>query len=227
MFLKQQNIFWKKISDNIIKIVCFDIKLYLCKNFPMNTNQVKTINDPALGEIVFSQNQRAKRCIIRISSREQGKVSVTVPASGSVRDAEKFFYKERENIIKKLAALKAKYEKTAENKLSYNKKELKTDALNFLPSETARLAAEHNFHYQKVTVRETKTRWGSCSARKNISLSVFLMTLPRHLIHYVILHELCHTVEMNHSAAFWALLDRCTGGKAKALRREIRKFGTC
>ena len=59
--------------------------------------------------------------------------------------------------------------------------------------------------YAKLTIRASRTKWGSCSGRNTISLSLFLMTLPEHLRDYVIVHELCHTVHHNHSPRFHAL----------------------
>ena len=56
----------------------------------------------------------------------------------------------------------------------------------------------------------------------SINLSVYLMTLPSHLINYVILHELCHTVHHDHSDAFWALMDKVTEGKSKSLHKELK-----
>jgi predicted metal-dependent hydrolase len=103
-------------------------------------------------------------------------------------------------------------------------KELRISAKQYLPAEMQRLAQHHGFHYQQVKIRKSKTRWGSCSSKGIINLSFYLMLLPSHLIEYVLLHELCHTVEMNHSAAFWSLLDSHTHQRAKLLRKELRRY---
>ena len=91
----------------------------------------------------------------------------------------------------------------------------------------ATLALQHGFHYNGVTIKDMSSRWGSCSNRKHINLSLLLMTLPWHLIDYVLLHELCHTVELNHSDRFWALMDRVTDGKALQLRQALKSYPTC
>ncbi|MDR1331017.1 MAG: M48 family metallopeptidase, partial [Tannerella sp.] len=104
------------------------------------------------------------------------------------------------------------------------KKALRHEATRVLPPRLATLAAQHGFRYAEVTIRDVKTRWGSCSTAKNISLSLSLLLLPAHLIDYVMLHELCHTVEMNHSTRFWQLMDRVTDNRAKTLRSELKRF---
>jgi predicted metal-dependent hydrolase len=86
----------------------------------------------------------------------------------------------------------------------------------------ARLAEEHGFRYDRVTIRSQKTRWGSCSVRKTISLSCHLLFLPSDVVRYVLLHELCHTVFMNHSDKFWLLLDGFEPD-CKAMRRRTRR----
>lgn len=93
-----------------------------------------------------------------------------------------------------------------------------------LPGRLAFLSARHELPYTKVSINAARTRWGSCSSRKSINLSLFLMLLPSRLIDYVLLHELCHTREMNHGPRFWALLDKLTQGQALALRKELRCF---
>ena len=98
------------------------------------------------------------------------------------------------------------------------------EAIRTLPGRLERIAFRHGFQYAHVTVRQTKTRWGSCSSKKRINLSSSLMLLPDHLIDYVLLHELCHTVEMNHSKHFWALMDKVTNGKAHNLSKELKKI---
>lgn len=88
------------------------------------------------------------------------------------------------------------------------------------------MAAERSLNLNNVKVSSAKGRWGSCSSKGNINLSLYLVLLPRHLQDYVLQHELTHLVEMNHSPRFWARLDEVCEGKAKALRKEIRGYNT-
>ena len=84
------------------------------------------------------------------------------------------------------------------------------------------LSQQHKLPYKSVKINSSRGRWGSCSASKAINLSYFLVLLPKHLIDYVLLHELCHTREMNHGDRFWKLLNELTDGKAMALRQELK-----
>ena len=100
---------------------------------------------------------------------------------------------------------------------------LRIEAKSFLPKRVDELAKKHNFTYQKLAIKNTKTRWGSCSFNNNINLSLHLMRLREELIDYVILHELVHTKVKNHSKEFWMTLDiHCP--KSKSLDRELKNY---
>jgi predicted metal-dependent hydrolase len=71
------------------------------------------------------------------------------------------------------------------------------------------IAETHGFHYKRLSIRSQKTRWGSCSSTKNISLNCKLLFMPEKVVNYVMIHELCHTIQMNHSQAFWQLVEDC------------------
>ena len=103
---------------------------------------------------------------------------------------------------------------------------LRNIAQRELPPRLKELADKHGFRYTRVTLRDSHSRWGSCSSHRTISLSIYLQLLPPHLADYVMLHELCHTVEMNHGERFWKLLDSLTNGKAKQLRKELKGYKT-
>lgn len=103
-------------------------------------------------------------------------------------------------------------------------KALRHEARRVLPGRLQALAAQCNFTYSGIRINNSKTRWASCSSRGSINLSLSIMLLPGHLIDYILLHELCHTREMNHSERFWALMDSVTGNKAKQLRQELKGY---
>ena len=98
------------------------------------------------------------------------------------------------------------------------------EAKDFLPKRVEKLATKHKFKVKKVSIKNSKTRWGSCSSDNNINLSLHMMRLPDYLIDYIILHELVHTKIKNHTKEFWQLLDSVSGN-AKKLDREVRDYG--
>lgn len=103
---------------------------------------------------------------------------------------------------------------------------MRNEAKRILPEWVKRLAALHEFKYKAIKINSSRTRWGSCSSLGNINLSLYCLLLPENLIELIILHELCHTIEMNHSSRFWNLLDKVTDGNAARLTTELKTFRT-
>lgn len=181
---------------------------------------------PRLGEVTLSQTLRVRR--ISISVRATGVVRLSFPYGVSQKRALAFLEQKagwieaaRERLSRKRAALPEQLP-PAEAKARIE--ELRRAAKADLPARIERIAAQTGLKYAKLTIRASRTKWGSCSGRNHISLSLFLMTLPEHLRDYVIVHELCHTVHHNHSPRFHALVDQLVGGREKPLNRELRGF---
>ncbi len=85
---------------------------------------------------------------------------------------------------------------------------LKDMARQVLPDMLDSLSVQYDLPYGRVTIRGQKTRWGSCSSSKNINLNYKLLFFPEPVVRYVLIHELCHTREMNHSNRFWMLVSQ-------------------
>lgn len=100
---------------------------------------------------------------------------------------------------------------------------LRKEAETLLPQRLGTLARQTGLDYQSVSIKRMKSRWGSCSSSQDITLSLFLMQLPWHLIDYVLIHELTHTRLMQHGKPFWQELERHLPN-ARLLRKEIKAY---
>jgi len=102
---------------------------------------------------------------------------------------------------------------------------LRAEAKEYLPIRTKTLSNTLNLKYNKLFLKNNKTNWGSCSAKNNINLNIHLVRLPDYLIDYVIIHELCHTLEKNHGPRFWQLMSQFMPNP-KQLSKELKSQST-
>ena len=164
-----------------------------------------TINIDGIGPVLFEKSRRAKRVIISVRTVKGARVAV--PTRTSFKKAFGFVYLKKGWIQRHLA----KIEQNENRKKAFIDPFLaidKADARKRLTARLYYLAREHGFTCNNVSIREQRTRWGSCSHKNNISLNVKLVLMPQEIIDYVMLHELVHTRIHNHSKKFWAELDR-------------------
>ena len=187
---------------------------------------IATWDHPRLGPVTLSQTRRARR--IAICVRASGAVRVSFPCGVSQRRAQAFVEEKIEWIERTRERLAARRADPVPE-LAPEERKMRIEALRRaakadLPERIARIAAQTGLRYGKMTVRASRTKWGSCTGRNDISLSLFLMKLPERLRDYVIVHELCHTVHHDHSPQFHALVDRLLGGRDRELMRELRRY---
>ena len=97
------------------------------------------------------------------------------------------------------------------------------EAKQILPNRVRDFAKEYDISINKIFIKNMKSQWGSCSKRQNINLNLHLMRLPNELIDYVIMHELTHISQMNHSKKFWNLLEK-RFPNSKYYDKKIKEF---
>lgn len=174
-----------------------------------------------LGIITLSQSNRNSRISLSISP--SGEIRLSYPTFIATSRALDFLDSRTEWVKATLARL-AKAETLPHNYSKEQIEALREQAKEQLPKRVAQLADRFGFSYGRITIRAARSKWGCCTSQNNLSLSLFLVTLPEELQDYVIIHELCHTVHHNHSPKFHALVNRYVGGREKELNQALRKY---
>lgn len=173
--------------------------------------------------------KRSVRKTISVEIARDASVVVRAPKGLSDRQVEGFLIRRASWIDAHVASMRKRLEASgipgnaaAAKWTEQELKELKKQAAKDLKDRVARYAPLVGVTYQSISIRAQKTRWGSCSSKGNISLNCLLVLLPESVRDYVVVHELCHRKEMNHSVRFWAEVAKVCPEykKAKKILRE-------
>jgi predicted metal-dependent hydrolase len=158
------------------------------------------IHMDSVGPVLLERSSKARRLILTV--RPFRTTRVAVPRGVTFQEAESFAVSRKGWIVKHLKEIRH----IEQIYMEREKQGCQIDrqhAIKALTSRTEELASLHGFTFSRVTVRNQKTRWGSCSSANNISLNMKLLLLPEELRDFIILHELVHTRVKNHSRKFW------------------------
>ena len=166
---------------------------------------------------------RSNRKTVAIQVNSDLSVTVRAPRSVSEKDIEEILKKKEAWIskhIEKIKETKERFEAEPTEKLTREKVIVLADeALKVIPERVEYFAKVIGVTYGKITVRNQKTRWGSCSSKGNLNFNCLLMLAPPEVLDYVVVHELCHRKQMNHSKAFWLEVE-----KVLPNYKEVRKW---
>ena len=165
---------------------------------------------------------RSDRKTVSIQINLDLDITVRVPRSASKKDIEQILKENEPWINKKIEKMKekkAKYEALNIKKLTYEEiNELADKAILVIPKRVEYFAKLVGVTYGNITIRNQKTRWGSCSSKGNLNFNCLLMLVPSQVLDYVVVHELCHRKEMNHSKAFWNEVEKVLPNYKESVR---------
>lgn len=148
--------------------------------------------------VTFVRRRQARRYVLRVDG--EGVVRVTIPRGGSKRDAEEFVERHHGWIERQRRRLPAPSLSAAERAISVKRAEAE------LPARLRALAALHDLRVTQVSIRNQRTRWGSCGRNGHITLNWRLVLMPDWVADYVLVHELMHLRRLDHSPAYWSLV---------------------
>jgi len=174
--------------------------------------------------ISYTLKKSSKSKNIKLYINSDNSIIVTAPNWLPVFFIEIFLKKKSKWILEKVRSLKETKEinKSIFNDAHYKKH--KEEALNLVIDRAEYFSQMYNLKYNKISVKNQKTRWGSCSATKNLNFNYKILFLPERLRDYIVVHEICHLKEFNHSAKFWDLVSEVFPDHL-TLRKELRKKG--
>lgn len=156
---------------------------------------------------------------LKLRIRPDGELLVTAPLRLPKRYIDNFICEQTKWIDEKKAFLDSLPEVHIKTKKGDYEK-YKEQARAIIKIQLEKINSHYKFEYKNISIRDQKTRWGSCSARKNLSFNYKVVFIPEKFIAYIVAHELCHLTEMNHGPNFWRLVNE-TIPDYKNIQKEL------
>ncbi len=151
---------------------------------------------------------RSNRKTIAIQITQDLSVIVRAPYYVSQKEIDRVLNEKEFWILKNIEEIKKNRVGDPEELTRAQIDELADRALEYIPKRVIYFSMQMKVYFGNVTIRNQKTRWGSCSSKGNLNFNCQLMRMPPEVIDYVVVHELCHLKEMNHSKAFWEEVEK-------------------
>ncbi len=173
-------------------------------------------------EYTIKKSDRARR--LRLAVYCDASVVVTIPANFNEHKIEKFLREKAGWVLKKVDYF-LRLGKTMQiggGRREYKK--YREQAREFVSAKIEEINKIYNFSFGKVFIKNHKTRWGSCSKKRNLNFNYKIIFLPAPLAEYIVAHELCHLRAFNHSSVFWSLVERAVPDykwRVKELRKNF------
>lgn len=167
---------------------------------------------------------RSKRRTIAIEIKRNMCIVVRVPLEMKEKDIQRVVMEKQRWIEKHLQIVKMRNEEKEAPLTAEEIHALSDAALKDIPQRVEKYAPIVGVAVGRITIRNQRSRWGSCSAKGNLNFNCLLMLCPEEVRDYVVVHELCHRKELNHSAAFWTLVE-CVLPGYKEQYRWLREHG--
>lgn len=151
---------------------------------------------------------RSKRKTVSITVKSDGRVIVRAPLLASVRRINEFVESKEDWINKNVKRVLENPAQKPQEFTPEEKKRLVKQARILITQRVEYYAPIVGVSYNRIAIKDAKTRWGSCSKDGNLNFSFRLVLKPLELLDYVVVHELCHRIHMNHSKEFWKEVER-------------------
>jgi hypothetical protein len=193
------------------------VKIFSIKRYPSTS---ASQNVGASFGVAYTIRKYARFKTLRISVKPGGEVVVSAPLRVSLTTISTFVEKQKnwiEKAVSKMQGVPVLDKKG--NRKEYVKH--KEEARERIEKKLLELNKHYGFSYKKVTIRNQSSRWGSCSKSGTLSFNYRLIFKSREVFDYVLVHELCHLREMNHSQKFWDLVSQ-TCPNYRELRRQLK-----
>lgn len=191
----------------------------------MRKKITKSKNKIRLGgkDIGYTLYTSSRQKYMRLSVRCDGALTVSRPRYINKKTVEKYIIEKKDWILKSLEKFQKAgfmpYKKDRPRYLKY-----KNHSYDFIKKRLDYFNRIYNLKYNKISVRDQKSRFGSCSQKANLNFNYKILFLPKEQADYIIVHELCHLKEFNHSKNFWRLVEKAVPNHLE-IRKKLRKKG--